>query len=306
MAKTWVYVMILTIVACIIIIGVISRPRYNNNLCSQQISSDNTDEVEPLLTINRYKELQRIVSDHLLSNGDTFNELFRFLSLLDDNCSSILVPEAMALRTSSYFKTREDEMLKKVNEATAGGGVEGFSGQSLSQVVFYLLLARQPWVKQVCEIGFNAGHSALFWLAASHKTNLLSFDIGLHAYSKVMADYISSAYPGRFKIIWGSSTESVPKFVKEEQNSGSTIACDVIVVDGGHDYEVAIADLRNMRAFARSSRHLLVIDDTPCMASWCVGPGKAWQAMRNVVKPLLGCTNYPDTDRGFSVGYYTF
>ena len=304
MVKTWVIVIILTIVGSTIIIGVIRRHSYTDILCDRKISSEHMDDVETLLTVDRYTQLQQIVSDHLLSSGDTFNELFRFLSLLDDNCSSILVPEAVALRTSMYFKTREEEMLKKVNEATAGGGVEGFSGQSLSQVVFYLLLARQSWVRQVCEIGFNAGHSALYWLAASHKTNLLSFDIGVHAYSKVMADYMRSAYPGRFQIVWGNSNESVPKFAKEAHNSGLMITCDLIIVDGGHDYEEAIADLRNMRAFARSPRHLLVIDDTPCMASWCVGPGKAWQAMRNVVKPLLGCTNYPDTDKGFSVGYY--
>ena len=265
MTKTWFYVTILIIVGCISL-GVISRPRYIDILYDQKISSENIDDVEPLLTVNRYKELQRIVSDHLLSDGDTFNEMFRYLSLLDDNCSSILIPETMALRTSSYFKKREDEMLKKVKEATVGG-IEGFSGQSLSQVVFYLLLARQPWVKQVCEIGFNAGHSALYWLAASHKTSLLSFDIGVHAYSKVMADYMSLTYPGRFQIVWGSSTKSVPKFINEAQNSGHMIACDIIVVDGGHKYGEAIADLRNMRAFARSPRHLLVIDDTPCVAA---------------------------------------
>ena len=242
------------------------------------------------------------MTNHLLSNGETFNEMFHFLSLLDDNCSSLLIPEAEALLNSPYFKAKSQEMQNKL--ATAGLVNEGFSGQVPGQVVFYVLLARQPWVRQVCEIGFNAGHSALYWLAANNRTNLLSFDLGFHDYAKVMADYMTSAYPGRFQIVWGDSTKTVPQFVNHLQNSGKMLSCDVIVVDGGHTYEVAIADLRNMRPFARTSRHLLLLDDTPCVASHCEGPARSWREMRTVIKPLFGCMNYPDFGRGFSIGYY--
>ena len=258
--------------------------------------------VEPLLTSSRNSELRRIVNNHLLGDGETFNEMFRFLSLLDDNCSSLLIPEAQVLLNSPYFKERSAEMQKRL--ATAGHVNEGFSGQVDGQVVFYVLLARQPWVRQVCEIGFNAGHSALYWLASSNTTNLLSFDLGAHDYAKVMAEYMTSAYPGRYQIVWGDSTQTVPEFVKQMHISGKMLLCDVIVVDGGHSYEVAIADLRNMRPFAGSQRHLLLFDDLPCVASHCEGPGRAWRETREFIKPLYGCMNYPDVGRGFSVGYY--
>jgi hypothetical protein len=62
------------------------------------------------------------------------------------------------------------------------------------------------------------------------------------------------------------------------------LACDVIVVDGGHDYEVAKADLQSMRAFARSPRHLLIMDDTPCVAYYCDGPNRAWRESRDFIK----------------------
>ena len=270
------------------------------------LSSDNNSqqiiEVEPPLTVSRQNVLQRLVTDHLLGDGDTFNEMFRFLSLLDDNCSSLLIPETQVLLNSSYFKAMTEDMQKAL--ATAGKMDEGFSGQVAGQVMFYVLLARQPWVRQVCEIGFNGGHSALYWLASNNRTKLLSFDLGAHGYAKVMANYMNSAYPGRFEIVWGDSTKTVPEHVKKLQTSGKMLSCDVIVVDGGHSYEVAIADLRNMRAFAGSPRHLLLMDDTPCVAFYCDGPGKAWRELRHIIKPLFACMYYPDCGRGFSVGYY--
>ena len=265
-------------------------------------SSVHKDVVEPPLTVSRENVLQRLVTDHLLGEKDTFNEMFRFLSLLDDNCSSLLIPEAQVLLNSPYFKARSAEMQKKL--ATAQHVNEGFSGQVEGQVLFYILLARQPWVRQVCEIGFNAGHSALYWLASSNKTSLVSFDMGFHDYAKVMANYMSSAYPGRFQIVWGDSTKTVPEFIKLLQSSGNMLSCDVIVVDGGHSYDVAIADLRNMRAFAASPRHLLLMDDTPCFAPYCDGPLKAWTELRAAVKSLFSCMKFPERKRGFSVGYY--
>ena len=257
---------------------------------------------EPLLTVSRQDVLRSLVTEHLLGDGDNFNKMFHFLSLLDDNCSSLLIPEARAILDSFYFKARSEEMQTKLS--TAGIVNEGFSGQVLSQVVFYTLLARQPWVNQICEIGFNAGHSALYWLASSNRTKLLSFDLGSHDYAKVMAGFMTSAYPGRFEIVWGDSTKTVPEFVKTSKVSGKTLSCDVIVVDGGHSYEIAIADLRNMQAFAMSPRHLLLMDDMPCKAPYCLGPDRAWRELRNVIKPIFGCSNYPDESRGFSVGYY--
>ena len=115
---------------------------------------------------------------------------------------------------------------------------------------------------------------------------------------------MTSAYPGRFQIVWDDSTKTVPEFVKQLQTSGKMLSCDVIVVDGGHTYDVTIADLRNMRPFAGSQRHLLLFDDLPCIASYHEGPGRAWRELRDFIKPLFGCMNYPELERGFSIGYY--
>ena len=46
---------------------------------------------------------------------------------------------------------------------------EGHSSQLLSQMEWYASLATLPWVQTVCEIGFNAGHSAATYLATKER-----------------------------------------------------------------------------------------------------------------------------------------
>ena len=48
----------------------------------------------------------------------------------------------------------------------------------------------------VCEIGFNAGHSALVWLLGHTNSTLLSFDLGYHPYTRIAAAYLMKRYGG--------------------------------------------------------------------------------------------------------------
>ena len=273
----------------------------SRDLSREQIKFYETEEL--LLTTTRYQAIKQLVNDKLLIEHNSFNDMFHLLTLMDDNCSSLFIPEVNNLLLNAHhFKTKSDDMIRKLS--TTSKVNEGFSGQLPAQVFFYMLLARQSWVQQVCEIGFNAGHSALYWLASSNKTRLLSFDLGSHDYAKVMATYMKSVYPDRFQIVWGDSTKSVPNYVQSLTSSGSSLACDVIVVDGGHAYEIALADIKNMRAFAKSPRHLVIVDDAPCVAFYCDGPIKAMRELRQILKPMFGCIHYPQMGRGFSLGYY--
>jgi hypothetical protein len=54
----------------------------------------------------------------------------------------------------------------------------------------------------------------------------------------------------------GDSTQSVPRSAKYFKSS-----CNVIFIDGGHTYDIAYADLINMRALANETYHTVVIDD---------------------------------------------
>lgn len=151
----------------------------------------------------------------------------------------------------------------------------------------------------ICETGFNAGHSALRFLAQSPMNKVFEWDIGDHDYARPAHDYLSKLYPGRLTVTWGDSTKTLPGFKSTQPD----VSCDLLIVDGGHDHDVALADLVNFAALA-ATEHILTIDDTPCERSWCEGPTRAW-------KELIadGCIEETESipmgfDQGFSVGRY--
>ena len=49
--------------------------------------------------------------------------------------------------------------------------------------------------KNVCEIGFNAGHSLLYMLLVNSTAEYTLFDLGEHLYSKPCLEYIRSLFP---------------------------------------------------------------------------------------------------------------
>ena len=135
--------------------------------------------------------------------------------------------------------------------------VEGNSGNFESQLRLYYYLARRPWVSTICEIGFNAGHSTLQWLAGNDKATVYSFDIGEHRYTRPMVAYLQHTFPGRLNVTIGDSRETIPRFSATNRH----VKCDLLIVDGGHTYDIALADLTNMRSLANQDHNILVFDD---------------------------------------------
>lgn len=193
---------------------------------------------------------------------------------------------------------RLEELLEKKGLEITEGHTEG-KGKYAAQTEEYDYLAQKAGLGTVCEIGFNAGHSALRFLAQSN-ASVYEFDLGAHHYSKVSANFLSKAFPERFHIAWGDSRTTVPAFHRKNPS----VRCDLLVVDGFHSYSAAKADLENFRMLAAVD-HVLIIDDTPCNQEWCHGPTKAWAD-----KVSEGCIKQHKVvplgpDRGYSVGHYT-
>mmetsp|Transcript_70913 Transcript_70913/g.122913 ORF Transcript_70913/g.122913 Transcript_70913/m.122913 type:complete len:299 (+) Transcript_70913:98-994(+) len=146
----------------------------------------------------------------------------------------------------------------------------------------------------ICETGFNAGHSALRFLAQSQAT-VYEFDLCEHPYTQPAAAYLSSKYPGRLHLTCGDSAATLPAF----RSSYPAIKCDLIIVDGGHSFEAAESDLFHLAKMA-SENAVVSMDDTPCSASWCDGPNRAWadfaakgcivNESKNPMAELLGFT----------------
>ena len=128
---------------------------------------------------------------------------------------------------------------------------------------------------QCMEIGFNAGHSAEILLKNNPTLTLTSFDIGARGCVNIGKKYIDSMYPGRHTLIIGDSTLTVPNFIAA--NKGKTF--DVIFIDGGHDYNIASADITNCANLANSNT-TVIVDDTvsnkQLQASWNHGPTRSW------------------------------
>ncbi|ELT92235.1 hypothetical protein CAPTEDRAFT_221703 [Capitella teleta] len=177
---------------------------------------------------------------------------------------------------------------------------EGHSGQQLEQKMVYMKLVQLPFVKTVCETGFNGGHSTLVWLAANPNTKVYSFDNADHEYAEKMAQHLQAKYPGRLTVTWGFSEKTLPKFAEEHPE----VKCDLIIVDGGHTFEVATEDFLNFRNMA-NPKNIVVFDDHPTKNNRFQSKlARAWetQIRSGLLAEQFACEK--DNHRGFSLGHF--
>lgn len=209
-------------------------------------------------------------------------------------------PVARFFLTPTYGRMREP-FNQAVIAATEGLAVEGFSRQVKQQYLALHYLAAQRTARRVCETGFNMGHSAFNYLTASEDSIVHSFDMGVHPYSYVLAEYLRGKFPARLVVHFGSSARTVPQFIRENPE----FRCDLMFVDGGHRYVDALADLENFARMANLKSNVVVFDDFP--TDWGGELGAAWARMveKGIVDEILRCRFAGSRGtRGFSVGRF--
>ena len=161
---------------------------------------------------------------------------------------------------------------RAIRELLQRGGLPMLEGSSSAAELLYLVETTQRTdARLVGEIGFNAGFSSYAILASCPQVNVVSFDLCVHSVSRAGKKLIDHKFPGRHTLICGDSRESVPRYAAD--NPG--VEFDVAFIDGGHDYEVARADIENMRALCSPDTAVIMDDLTP-WKSWGKGPHKAW------------------------------
>ncbi|SIS18687.1 class I SAM-dependent methyltransferase [Williamsia sterculiae] len=200
-----------------------------------------------------------------------------------------------------------ERLLTVVEDARSQGQfVEG--SVSAEEIDFLQARSRGAEIRSIAEIGFNAGLSAHAFLSANPGAHVTSFDLLAHEYSTPAKRHIDDEFPGRHTLIVGDSTRTVPEFADTAENA----TFDLIFIDGGHTYEVAIADLRNMKRLSRADT-VIVLDDMLPHKPWGEGPIRAWQsavADGTVVQKGLFQDGVevdevgPDARRGWVVGHY--
>jgi predicted O-methyltransferase YrrM len=142
---------------------------------------------------------------------------------------------------------------------------------STEELVYLGNLVGRTGARLIGEVGFNAGFSSFAFLSADPNTKVVAFDLGEHAYSKTAKRLIDKKFPGRHTLILGDSTKTVPDY----HSKNPDLKFDLVFIDGGHDYEVAKADIMNMRLFC-TDRTAVVIDDLTPWLRWGEGPYRAW------------------------------
>ena len=199
---------------------------------------------------------------------------------------------------------RKVQLLAYSRVVWAGVGTDALArGQNSKGVVY-------------CEVGLNAGHGTIAMLLAnprvqvrvrtvgSERVGLLlrppsrstfhglsfmpqlrasqvySFDLMLFPYSPTVVHLIDSTFPGRFRVIRGDSTVSVPQHVRQVV-AGKSPWCDVALVDGDHSFAGSKQDLINIAQMAKCNATLLADDINE-------GPG---QALKEVRESSAGCVN---------------
>lgn len=106
--------------------------------------------------------------------------------------------------------------------------------------------------KNILEIGFNAGHSAVIFLHDNKKAHLVAMDIGTHKYTAKCIKYLKKKY--NIEFIKGDSTKTMVNYNPKKK-------FDLIHIDGGHGVKVAESDIMNSIKLA-NKKTILIIDDT--------------------------------------------
>lgn len=148
---------------------------------------------------------------------------------------------------------------------------------------------------------------------ANPTAQVYMFDLWTHKYSpageaflrgpKAAAMGIVNA-DSRLHITKGPSQVTVPTFATEHPG----LRCDLLSVDGGHTYDMAVADITNMAQLANPNFNVLLVDDTNCASSWCVDAAVQEQQRRGLVHRLAGFSEGRaggnNFSRGVTVGRY--
>jgi len=163
----------------------------------------------------------------------------------------------------------------KENGIEFGPDYEGYSGQFPAEPIILSHFASRPHVKEIMEIGFNAGHSSETMLLANPSANITSFDIARVKAIEYGKTYIDNTFPGRHALVRGDSCKTVFEYKRNNPNK----RFDLIFIDGGHTYDVAKVDIVHSSGLAHKDT-IVVVDDVMYVpdwhAGWTIGPTKVW------------------------------
>ena len=128
----------------------------------------------------------------------------------------------------------------------------------MAETVAHVSTKDAPTVN-VCETGFNAGHSALLFLSVSPHIRYYGFDLGEVEASRPSHAFIKRSHKARHvEVMWGDAAETVPAFSERIAQP----LCHLLSIDGHHSYQGVLSDLENFRTILMPDAVVLVDDCT--------------------------------------------
>jgi len=166
-------------------------------------------------------------------------------------------------RSDIYEKLRiqpnVQEAIDVVNVALKAHKDWTFTGNVASneyQMYFYTSAAEKLQGGNICETGFNAGHSSAMFLSANKNIRYYGWDLGEFTASHHICTNLQNIYGAkRVTVNWGDAKKTVPEFFRE-----SHIKCNLLIVDGEHTFNGVKLDLTNF-ANSMTSAAGIFIDD---------------------------------------------
>jgi predicted O-methyltransferase YrrM len=107
--------------------------------------------------------------------------------------------------------------------------------------------------KTILEIGFNGGHSACCFLNASPTAKMYTFDICRWGIEEKAESILKRHFD--INLIKGNSVQTIPEFLSKNK-----LLFDLILIDGCHDYDVVVSDIKNTMNLLNNDG-ILVVDD---------------------------------------------
>eukprot|EP00746_Dinoflagellata_sp_MGD_P055503 gnl/MRDRNA2_/MRDRNA2_241426_c0_seq1.p1 gnl/MRDRNA2_/MRDRNA2_241426_c0~~gnl/MRDRNA2_/MRDRNA2_241426_c0_seq1.p1 ORF type:complete len:366 (-),score=51.92 gnl/MRDRNA2_/MRDRNA2_241426_c0_seq1:30-1127(-) len=160
----------------------------------------------------------------------------------------------------SYLRGGEGTILNSYDVGT-GNQIKSYSAEVKSYI-------KRMGANQtiICETGFNYGHSALTFLSSAGAGARYVGFTSDQPRSRTMQKVLEQTFgKDRVTVHYGNSMKLLPAQI------GNGLECDIIHVDGGHSYEIALADLQNFARLA-TPQNLVLMDNT----DWKDGVGAAW------------------------------
>lgn len=165
-----------------------------------------------------------------------------------------------------------ERLMWEVYGRVRDGGARIYEGgASVAEATYLQELTRSSNAMDIAEVGFNVGFSSIAFLDASPHTRVVSFELDRRRAVELAKEFIDERYPGRHELVIGNSVDTVPGYAQE--NAGRF---DLVFVDGGHEYEIASADVHNACRIAKPGA-LIVMDDLVPWYPWGLGPHQAWR-----------------------------